>query len=203
MSAGGFADWLEAVQITPITPEKMRCVTEKNEVVRGENTPITPITPVTPQNAQGQTENTENAPAMQASAATPAPQWFPDPGPARLLALVQAFCTATHASDRERAQWMQDVEATPAHLRGDLFDYLRQQLPPARSAPMPAPPAPATPPPMPWTHIDQPWRQADRLYLAHHGQCPTCKAAATGHADRCTEGQHLHHQYMAALTTTN
>ena len=50
MSAGGFADWLEAVQITPITPEKMRCVTEKNEVVRGENTPITPITPVTPQN---------------------------------------------------------------------------------------------------------------------------------------------------------
>ena len=81
MSAGGFADWLEAVQITPITPEKMRCVTEKNEVVRGENTPITPITPVTPQNAQGQTENTENAPAMQASAATPAPQGF-DPAPA-------------------------------------------------------------------------------------------------------------------------
>lgn len=175
MSAGGFADWLEAVQITPITP----------------------ITPVTPQNAQGQTENTENAPAMQASAATPAPQWFPDPGPARLLALVQAFCTATHASDRERAQWVQDVEATPAHLRGDLFDYLRQQLPPARSAPMPAPPAPATPPPMPWTHIDQPWRQADRLYLAHHGQCPACQSAAR-HGARCTEGQRLHDAYTQA-----
>ncbi len=197
MSAGGFADWLEAVQITPITPEKMRCVTEKNEVVRGENTPITPITPVTPQNAQGQTENTENAPAMQASAETPAPQWFPDPGPARLLALVQAFCTATHASDRERAQWMQDVEATPAHLRGDLFDHLRQQLP-APARPAPVAPAPATARPMGWLHLDQPWRTADRAYLTHWGQCPTCKAAATGHSDRCTAGQRLHDAYTQA-----
>lgn len=172
---------------------KPPCVLQNGPAVRGETDP--------------QNTRTHRTPEKQAvgkdGTATPAPQGFPDPGPARLLALVQAFCTATHASDRERAQWVQDVEATPAHLRGDLFDYLRQQLPPARPAPMPAPPAPATPPPMPWPHIDQPWRQADRLYLAHHGQCPTCKAAAHGHADRCATGQQLHHQYMAALATTD
>ena len=81
MSAATFADWLGAIQITPVTPEKTPGVQAKNAAVIGENAQITPITPVTPQNAQGQTENTKNAPAMQASAETPAPQGF-DPAPA-------------------------------------------------------------------------------------------------------------------------
>ncbi|TCP16943.1 hypothetical protein [Simplicispira metamorpha] len=53
-----------------------------------------------------------------------------------------------------------------------------------------------------WLDVAQPWRAADAAYLAHWGQCPACKAAATGHADRCATGQHLHHTYLAALATT-
>ena len=55
---------------------------------------------------------------------------------------------------------------------------------------------------MSWLSVDQPWRAADAAYLAHWGQCPTCKAAARGHNDRCVTGQHLHHAYLAALSTT-
>ena len=75
------------------------------------------------------------------------------------------------------------------------------QLPPA-----PPRPAPATPPVKQmsptWLDVAQPWRAADAAYLAHWGQCPACKAAATGHTDRCATGQHLHHAYLAALATT-
>ena len=55
---------------------------------------------------------------------------------------------------------------------------------------------------MSWSDLAQPWRAADAAYLAHWGQCPACKAAATGHADRCATGQHLHDTYLAALATT-
>ena len=55
---------------------------------------------------------------------------------------------------------------------------------------------------MSWSDLAQPWRAADSAYLAHWGQCIACKAAATGHTDRCATGQHLHDTYLAALATT-
>ena len=120
-----------------------------------------------------------------------------DPGKRALLALAMAFCDRTGVSDKARAQWAQDVEDTPPELRGDLYQHLREQLPPAPPAP-PAPhPAPA-PKPMGWLHMEQPWRVADRLYQAHHWQCPACMAAARaapGVMARCAEGQHLHGAY--------
>ena len=58
------------------------------------------------------------------------------------------------------------------------------------------------PAPRSWLHLEQPWRTADRLYLDHHWSCPTCRAAAHGHSDRCAIGQHLHDTYLAALATT-
>lgn len=135
---------------------------------------------------------------------TPKKALAPDPGHARLLALVVAYCDRTGVSDKARAQWLQDVEGTPPELRGDLRQYLLEQLPPPPPAP-PAPhPAPA-PKPMGWLHLDQPWRAADRLYQAHHWQCPQCKAAAQaapGTAERCTAGQRLHDDYTATTTTT-
>ena len=122
-----------------------------------------------------------------------------DPGKRALLALVMAYCDRTAASDKARAQWAQDVEDTPPELRGDLYQHLREQLPPAPPAP-PAPhPAPA-PKPMGWLHMEQPWRAADRLYQNHHWQCTVCKAAARaapGTADRCSAGQHLHDNYTS------
>ena len=122
-----------------------------------------------------------------------------DPGKRALLALVATYCDRTAASDKARAQWVQDVEDTPPELRGDLYQHLREQLPTAPPAP-PAPhPAPA-PKPMGWLHMEQPWRAADRLYQNHHWQCPECKAAARaapGTAERCTEGQRLHDEYTA------
>ena len=78
---------------------------------------------------------------------------------------------------------------------------LRAQLPPALPQPAPATPSVKQMPPT-WLDVAQPWRAADSAYLAHWGQCPACKAAATGHADRCATGQHLHHAYLAALATT-
>lgn len=55
-----------------------------------------------------------------------------------------------------------------------------------------------------WLHLEQPWRRLDALYLAHHGQCATCKTASTGHSDRCAAGQHLHLDYtQAALAAMN
>lgn len=121
----------------------------------------------------------------------------PDPGAPRLLAMAMAFCDRTGASDKARAQWQQDAADTPPELRGDLYQYLLSQTPPALVAPAPARPAPA-PKPMGWLHMDQPWRAADRLYESHHGQCPVCKATSTGHSDRCAAGQHLHLDYDKA-----
>ncbi len=125
-----------------------------------------------------------------------------DPGARALLAMAMAFCDRTAASDKARAQWVDDVEGTPPELRGDLYQRLREQLPPAPPAPPTAastrPPAPAKP--LPHFHLDQPWRVADRLYQAHHWQCAVCKAAARaapGTADRCTEGQRLHSDYTS------
>lgn len=126
-----------------------------------------------------------------------------DPGAPRLLAMAMAFCDRTGASDKARAQWQQDAADTPPELRGDLYQYLLSQTPPALVAPAPARPAPA-PKPMGWLHMDQPWRAADRLYQTHHWQCTTCKSAATGHAARCTDGQRLHLDYtQAALAAMN
>ena len=127
----------------------------------------------------------------------------PDPGAPRLLAMAMAFCDRTGASDKARAQWQQDAADTPPELRGDLYQYLLSQTPPALVAPAPARPAPA-PKPMGWLHMDQPWRAADRLYESHHGQCPVCKATSTGHSDRCAAGQHLHLDYtQAAMAAMN
>ena len=122
-----------------------------------------------------------------------------DPGKRALLALVATYCDRTGVSDKARAQWAQDVEDTPPELRGDLYQHLREQLPPAPPAPPKPHPAPA-PKPMGWLHMEQPWRAADRLYQNHHWQCPECKAAARaapGTAERCTEGQRMHDEYTA------
>ncbi len=124
----------------------------------------------------------------------------PDPGKRALLALVMAYCDRTAASDKARAQWMQDVESTPAELRGDLYQHLREQLPPAPPAPPKPHPAPA-PKPMGWLHMEQPWRAAGRAYERHHWQCSVCKAAAHGHSERCTEGQRLHDECAAQAAT--
>lgn len=130
----------------------------------------------------------------------PAPPAY-DPGHAALLALAMAYCDRTGVSDKARRDWQRDIADTPPELRADLYQHLRAQLPPA-----PPRPAPATPPvkqmPPTWLDVAQPWRAADAAYLAHWGQCPACKAAATGHTDRCATGQHLHHTYLTALPTT-
>lgn len=119
-----------------------------------------------------------------------------DPGARALLALVTAYCDRTAASDKARAQWVDDVESTPNELRADLYAHLREQLPPAPHADSPArPPAPAKP--MGWLDMAQPWRAADRRYQAHHWKCSVCKAAARGHSERCTEGQRLHDEYTS------
>lgn len=130
---------------------------------------------------------------------TPKKALAPDPGKRALLALANTYCDRTAASDKARAQWAQDVEDTPPELRGDLYQHLREQLPPTPPTPPAALPAPA-PKPMGWLHMEQPWRAADRLYQSHHWQCAACMAsarAAPGTADRCTEGQHLHDNYTS------
>ena len=58
-----------------------------------------------------------------------------DPGKRALLALVTVFCDRTGVSDKARAQWVDDVESTPAGMRADLYAHLREQLPPAPPAP--------------------------------------------------------------------
>ena len=124
-----------------------------------------------------------------------------DPGHAALLALAMAYCDRTGASDKARQDWQRDIADTPPELRADLYQHLRAQLPPAPPRPAPAA-APRPPAPMSWSDLAQLWRAADAAYLAHWGQCPACKAAATGHTDRCDTGQHLHHAYLNALSTT-
>ena len=130
---------------------------------------------------------------------TPKKALAADPGKRALLALVTAYCDRTAASDKARAQWVDDVEDTPPELRGDLYAHLREQLPPAPPAPPTAastrPPAPAKP--MGWLHLGQPWRAADRRYQRHHWKCSVCKAAARGHSERCIEGQRLHNDYTS------
>ena len=68
--------------------------------------------------------------------------------------------------------------------------------------------SPPPPAPMPWLSVHQPWRTADRLYEAHHWQCPVCCAAARcRYTERCVEGQRLHDAYTlassAALNESN
>ena len=58
-----------------------------------------------------------------------------DPGKRALLALVATYFDRTAVSPQARAQWVQDVEDTPPELRGDLYQHLRAQLPPAPPAP--------------------------------------------------------------------
>ncbi len=124
----------------------------------------------------------------------------PDPGVIHLLAMAMEFCDRTGASDKARAQWRQDAAGTPPELRGDLYQYLLSQLPPAPVAPAPARFAPA-PRPASWLDVEQPWHAADRLYQNHHWQCTICRAAATDHAARCTDGQRLHLDYTLAAQT--
>lgn len=161
------------------------------------------------QKPEAEHQSTTLAPGTTPEAAAqtrppPAPPAY-DPGHAALLALAMAYCDRTGASDQARQDWQRDIADTPPELRGDLYQHLRAQLPPA--PPAPPRPAPATPPvkqmpPAPWTSLHQPWRAADAAYLAHWGQCPACKQSATGHTNRCATGQHLHDTYMAALATT-
>lgn len=142
-------------------------------------------------------------PEVEHQPATLAPPAY-DPGHAALLALAMAYCDRTGASDQARQDWQRDIADIPPELRADLYQHLRAQLPPAPPAPpRPAPAAAPRPPaPVSWSDLAQPWRAADAAYLAHWGQCPACKAAATGHTDRCATGQHLHHAYLAALAST-
>ena len=143
-------------------------------------------------------ETAANEPAQ--TRPPPAPPAY-DPGHAALLALAMAYCDRTGVSDKARRDWQRDIADTPPELRADLYQHLRAQLPPAPPRPAPAA-APRPPAPMSWSDLHQPWRAADDAYLAHWGKCPACKAAATGHTDRCTTGKHLHHTYLAALPTT-
>ena len=123
----------------------------------------------------------------------------PDPGVIHLLAMAMEFCDRTGASDKARAQWLQDAVGTPPELRGDLYQYLLEQLPPAPALVPPARPAPA-PSPHRWLDMDQAWRTSDAEYHTHHWQCPTCRAAAAGHAEQCVDGKRLHSEYTQAAT---
>ncbi len=63
------------------------------------------------------------------------PELAPPTAPAapahdHLLVLAMRFCDATHASDKEREDWREDVRNTPPHLRQGLYNYLREQLRP-------------------------------------------------------------------------
>ena len=117
----------------------------------------------------------------------------------------------------EGARWSAPAPA-PASAPAPAMAPLPPPLEPApapASAPLsaaqagPPAPAPAPPPaPMPWLSVHQPWRAADRLYEAHHWQCPACRAAARGrYTERCVEGQRLHDAYTlassAALNESN
>lgn len=42
------------------------------------------------------------------------------------------------------------------------------------------------------------WRELDRVYLAHHFNCPTCIAAGRGRGLRCGVGRSLWAAYSAA-----
>ena len=137
---------------------------------------------------------------------TPKKALATDPGKRALLALVMAYCDRTGASDKARAQWVDDVEGTPPELRGDLYQHLRGQMPPTPPAPPTAastrPPAPAKP--MGWLDMAQPWRIADRAYERHHWRCATCMAAASaapGVMARCAAGERLHSDYRAQAAT--
>ena len=124
----------------------------------------------------------------------------PDPGAFRLLAMAMVFCDRTSASAKARAQWQQDTADTPPELRRDLYQYLLEQLPPVPALVTPARPAPNLSPPG-WLAMDQAWRATDAAYQTHHWQCPTCRAAAAGHAEQCVVGQRLHSEYTQAATT--
>ena len=43
------------------------------------------------------------------------------------------------------------------------------------------------------------WRELDRVYLAHHFNCPTCIAAGRGRGLRCGVGRSLWAAYSAAI----
>ena len=153
--------------------------------------------------AEHQPATLAQATVPEAGAQTRPPPTPPayDPGHAALLALAMAYCDRTGVSDKARRDWQRDITDTPPELRADLYQHLRAQLPQAPPRPAPAA-APRPPVPVSWSDLHQPWRAADAAYLAHWGQCPACKAAATGHTDRCDTGQHLHHAYLNALSTT-
>ena len=174
------------LEAPPKQPESVAAVASRQRLETAANDPA--------QNLQ--------KPEAEHQPATLAPPAY-DPGHAALLALAlaMAYCDRTGASDKARQDWQRDIADTPPELRADLYQHLRAQLPPAPPRPAPAA-APRPPAPMSWSDLAQPWRAADAAYLAHWGQCPACKAAATGHTDRCATGQHLHHAYLAALATT-
>ena len=104
-------------------------------------------------------------------------------------ASIEALAPLVHQHRDELVQLlsMPDPASTPASPEPHGAD----------AAPPPPPPPP--PAPLPWLSVHQPWRAADRLYEAHHWQCPVCCAAARcRYTERCVEGQRLHDAYTLA-----
>ncbi len=125
---------------------------------------------------------------------------LPPPDP-ELLALADRYCTAIQASDKARADWRSDVQATPPGDREELAAYLRAEL--AKLAPvapaMPSTAAPTAPAkPVPKFSIEAPWRAADRTWLTHWQQCPQCQTAGRTNTTRCAHGQDLFTNYQQA-----
>jgi hypothetical protein len=186
------------LEAPPKQPESVAAVASRQRLETAANDPAQNL-----QKPEAEHQPPTLAPGTvpEAGAQTRPPPPAYDPGHAALLALAMAYCDRTGASDQARQDWQRDIADTPPELRADLYQHLRAQLPPAPPRPAPAA-APRPPAPMSWSDLAQPWRAADSAYLAHWGQCIACKAAATGHADRCATGQHLHDTYLAALAST-
>lgn len=96
----------------------------------------------------------------------------------------------------------ENAEATPTPAPD-----LRSALP----TPAPAPALTSSngggqPRPRAWFHLESSWRVASKAWQTHRATCPTCMAAdrtaaSAGTGIRCAEGQRLHTDYEAALST--
>ncbi|MFC4788676.1 MULTISPECIES: hypothetical protein [Giesbergeria] len=110
---------------------------------------------------------------------------------AQLLALAMAYCDRTGASDKARADWRSDIQATSPGQREGLAAYLRGPL----AKLVPTAPASTTwrkaAKPLPKFHRAQPWKAIDRAFQAHYWQCPDCKVAGRTGGPLCPQGQPL------------